>query len=208
MREAWQVAGSIRASLHKIRDHYAAADTRTQRIDESGIHAHADDTRIPINAVGMSAQQDALRDLHLWAGTVQRLLALTHTPRTNLGALTAFLDAQAEQLAQQHPSDAGLLDDDLARHANRLEALANGWEARRIRIEPCPAREIVDQPDGTETSHACAGTLWAVMREADNGLLPRVVACDVWPDEHSWAPHEWVHLGRMLGTTNLLGLTA
>ena len=201
MTEPYQTAGAIRRNLRTIRDHYdnalhpkagAASEIRTVASGE------------PVSLHALDVQTECHRGLVFWVGFIlDEVNDGTITGDTIRGRsiddLAKFIDTWALALAEQLPDDADNLETETHEHANRLERLALGLQTKQIQVGRCPEQLPVTDNDGTETTRPCTGTLFATLREEDNGLLPRAVRCDQSP-EHEWTPAAWGALGRKLGT--------
>jgi hypothetical protein len=205
-RDPYDVAGSIRRNLTQIVDNY----------DDALLNAKgaANEIRVfgggcePVSVHALDVRAAAHKDLAYWVRfALDELNGGTLTAQTVKGAavpdLAAFLTTWALALAEQLPDDADNLERDTGRHGSNLHALAKGWTERKMQIPGrCPVQILTVSPELVEELVPCTGTLWAVMREKDNGLLPRVVRCDQ-EDAHQWEPHDWRDLGRALGTSVL-----
>ena len=201
MTEPYVVAGHIRRSLISIRDHYDAALTPPRVTDDSGARYQADSGE-PVDLHAADVRREAARDLAYWCRyildevnggtitTVVRAASITETTR--------FIDTWALALAEQLPLDADNCRDEMSKHARALEGLARGWRTKRIEVGRCP-ETIVTMVGDLEEMTPCTGTLWAEIREDDNGMLPTSIRCDAAP--HTWTPWQWRDLGRRLGSS-------
>lgn len=112
-------------------------------------------------------------------------------PDDNIRALGAFLAGQAEWLAAQ--DFAGEAVDEIAELVETGRSLRQPSGTRIIEIGPCP--RTVTAEDGEEaTWRPCAGVVRALLR-TEASLLPSAIQCDA-DDEHTWASHQWRHLGK------------
>ena len=199
MSDPYVVAGHIRRALCTIREHYDAALTPPRVSDHNGGRYPAASGE-PVDLHAADVRRETARDLAYWCryvlDEVNHGNIRTIVRARDIAQMTRFIDTWALNLAEQLPLDADNCHREMTRNARNLEALARGWRTKRIEIGPCPETIIIMVGDLEETTR-CAGTLWAEMREDDNGMLPMSVRCDTQP--HAWTPWQWRDLGRRLG---------
>jgi hypothetical protein len=199
--DPYKRAGQIRHDLRRIRDHYDDALDGGQSTDESEVRAKTDAGE-PVALAAIDARAGAHRDLMYWSRFILDEVnqgTIVHGPAfVTVEALAVFVDIWSLALCEQHPLDGDNLAKEVAKHAKLLEALAKGWQRKRIMIGACPEQILVVE-DGFETFIHCTGTLHAVMDENDEGLLPTNVTCDATRD-HQWSPWQWRDLGHRIGS--------
>jgi hypothetical protein len=80
----------------------------------------------------------------------------------------------------------------LDKMTRRAHSLAHPSGARKFPVGPCTEHATSDEGERTP----CTGTLTAVVRDT-SAMLPSEVTCDLDP-AHTFAPHEWMALGRRI----------
>lgn len=211
--DPYLIAGHIRRALRTITDHYEAAGDPPQISDDSDPR-QGDQARPPTDLHAIDCRRDTIRHVSFWAqfilDEVQDGKITTKVRGSDLAGMARFIDTWALALAEQHPDDASghkeACREELTRDARRLKAVAHGTRTRAIQVGPCPEVVIVEdeRPDGVvrETFQRCTGTVVARLTERDpdsedEGLLPRMLTCDMNSD-HSWQPWQWVDVGRRI----------
>ena len=202
--DPYRVAGDIRRHLRAITDFYDAALTPARQADESGALHHGASAGEPVPAHALDVRREAHSDLTYWVRFVlDEVNDGTITTRVNAADITAlatFLDRWALALAEQLPDDADNLRNEAQHHATALRTLVVGGAARRIKVTTCPEQILTRDTNGMEVLTPCGGTLFAVLLERDNGMLPAQVTCDR-EETHTWEPSRWRDLGRKVGAT-------
>lgn len=188
-------AGHIRRNLLTIRDHYEQALHATASADESGIRGESRREPIPVRV--LDARAEAHRDLASWVNFILMEVnggTITRGPSgTDIHSLAEYVARWCQAICEQCPDDAENLEAEVKQHAGKLQALALGWQTKRIEVGQCPESYLTE--DET-TIVRCTGGLWAVMHSRDS-MLPQAVTCDAC--SRSWVPSQWRDLGRKLG---------
>lgn len=109
-------------------------------------------------------------------------------PDGSTGSLGRFVCDSAQWLAAQDFADEA--SGELAELVSTGRSLRQPSGTRIIEIGPCP-RTIADEED---IQWPCKGVVRALLR-TEASLLPSAIQCDA-DDEHTWASHQWRHLGR------------
>lgn len=112
-------------------------------------------------------------------------------PADEVSAMGAYVAKHATWLAAH--GAAGEVSDELGSLRRRAWSIAYPNGTKVVEVGPCPRSVLIDE--GVERD--CSGTLRAIMRPRDEGLLPSEVVCDVDP-EHRWASSEWRQLDRLV----------
>lgn len=212
------VAGHIRASLHRIRDHYDDAGDPPKHSDDSDPRK-GDPARPPTDLHAIDVRRDTHHDLAFWTQFILDTVNATTDPDTgmtvgtittkvdgsNVHALAAFVDTWALALAEQaDPDDALNCRRDMRGHGDRLRDIAQGVRTKRVTVGPCPELLMtVDESSGLEQISRCPGTIVSTLRERhpdddEDGLLPQAITC-THDRDHKWSPWQWVDVGRRIG---------
>lgn len=112
-------------------------------------------------------------------------------PADEVSAMGAYVAKHATWLAAH--GAAGEVADELGSLRRRAWSIAYPNGTKVVEVGPCP-RDFTGELGEAEM---CAGTLRAIMRPRDEGLLPSEVACSDDPS-HRWASSEWRQLDRLV----------
>ena len=120
-------------------------------------------------------------------------------PADEVSAMGAYVAKHATWLAAH--GAAGEVADELGSLRRRAWSVAYPNGTKVVEVGPCPNHDY-SRPTEKDTSGVadwprCPGTLRAIMRPRDEGLLPSEVVCDADP-EHRWASSEWRQLDRLV----------
>lgn len=148
MTETYELVGSIRRSLHAIRDHYDGALDGPRRAGSVGGSAGSKEPPAPVGLHILDARRDAHLDLAHYARVVYMACTdvngnpittrITEDERQQPHALADFLDTWADRLADADPTEAAACDRDMARHAKALRSLALPDRRDWVPLGPCP----------------------------------------------------------------------
>lgn len=188
----------IRQSLAKIRRYYEPALTGPKAVDESGVRGVASPEPVTLDV--LEARRDVLHDLHFWCKFILDEVndgTITRGPEPTVTSMTEFIGRWCDLLLEQHPADGANLIDETGHHARKLESLAKGWRTKRVQIGKCPEQHLHADEHGREWFEPCRGELWAIVREQD-ALLPPKIRCDV-DEGHEWGAWQFPNLGKRLG---------
>jgi hypothetical protein len=138
---------------------------------------------------------------HVLAATCRRISEERgiQLPADEVSAMGAYVAKHATWLAAHSVADE--VADELSSLRRRAWSIAYPNGTKVVEVGPCPRDVTTDFVNGkgwhiTET-RPCLGTLRAIMRPRDEGLLPSEVVCDTDP-EHRWASSEWRQLDRLV----------
>jgi hypothetical protein len=112
-------------------------------------------------------------------------------PADEVSAMGAYVAKHATWLAAH--SAAGEVAEELSSLRRRAWSVAYPNGTKVVPVGPCPREAVLSY----EQTEPCAGTLRAIMRPRDEGLLPSEVVCDTDP-EHRWSSSEWRQLDRLV----------
>jgi hypothetical protein len=126
-------------------------------------------------------------------------------PADEVSAMGAYVAKHATWLAAH--GAAGEVAEELSSLRRRAWSVAYPNGTRVMEIGPCP-QVVVMQHDcegqpvpphhpACVRAEPCPGTLRAIMRPRDEGLLPSEVVCDTDP-QHRWSSSEWRQLDRLV----------
>jgi len=122
-------------------------------------------------------------------------------PADEVSAMGAYVAKHATWLAAH--GAAGEVADELGSLRRRAWSIAYPNGTKVVPVGPCPRsphhalEELPHGFIGPPRLVMVAGTLRAIMRPRDEGLLPSEVVCDADP-EHRWASSEWRQLDRLV----------
>lgn len=120
-------------------------------------------------------------------------------PADNTHAIAEFVARHHMWLAAHR--DAGQFADELSELVSVARALRQPSQTRIIEIGPCPQTVVIEADDDEEEMRSpCKGVVRALLR-TEASLLPSAIQCDA-DDEHTWASHQWRHLGREMRLRN------
>ncbi|ATW50705.1 OvmZ protein [Streptomyces peucetius] len=130
---------------------------------------------IPLNERALEVRAATRSVLASWAALTAGERAVRPPDRT-VGAMTAFLSAHAEWLAE-HPASHDFTEE-IAALSTRLTSLTGPPRPRRLVVGNC-------------TQQGCDGSLLAQTRVLSE------ISCDK-NEEHTWQPRQWAQLRRSL----------
>lgn len=117
----------------------------------------------------------------------------TRTIDQDTKTLGTFVAKHANWLAAQDFADE--VSGELAELVSVARSLRQPSQTRIIEIGPCPQTVVIEADDDEEEMRfPCKGVVRALLR-TEASLLPSAIQCDA-DDEHTWASHQWRHLGR------------
>lgn len=187
-----------RRDLHRLPELDAAltvALTRGRRPSQSGPVGGTHTVDLVLDERVMD-HRDFLRErLAAMVAFVAEERGFTGPTRWDVGSVCAWLARSHDwSCASQMAATYVLQLDRLTRRAHAL-AYPNG--TRVYPVGPCTGHTTSTEGERVP----CTGTLHAIIRDTES-LLPSQLACDA-PESHTFAPHEWMGLGRTLHNTRL-----